>query len=72
MLLVSDRLGLPRETVRRKVKNLIGLGLLFEDEKGRIRSTPMFDNPKMAETMKAVRDAVRRYHERLAKYGISD
>ena len=72
MLLVADRLGLPRETVRRKVKNLISLGLLFEDEKGRIRSTPMFDNPKMAETMKAVQDAVRRYHERLAKFGIND
>ncbi len=72
MLLVADRLGLPRETVRRKVKNLISLGLLYEDEKGRIRSTPSFDNPKMAETIKAVQDAVRRYHERLAKYGIQD
>ena len=72
MLLVADRLGLPRETVRRKVKHLISLGLLFEDEKGRIRSTPSFDNPKMAETMKAIHDAIRRYHERLAKYGIAD
>lgn len=72
MLLVADRLGLPRETVRRKVKNLISLGLLYEDEKGRIRSTPVFDNPKMAETMKAIQDAVHRYHERLAKYGIQD
>ena len=72
MLLVADRLELPRETVRRKVKHLISLGLLFEDEKGRIRSTPSFDNPKMAETMKAIHDAIRRYHERLAKYGIAD
>lgn len=72
MLLVADRMGIPRETVRRKVKNLIKLGLLYEDDKGRIRSTAVFTNPKVPETMKAIQDAVRRYHERLAKYGIQD
>lgn len=72
MLLVSDRLGLPRETVRRKVKQLIALNLLYEDDKGRVRSTPNFDNPMLPETAKGVHDAVRRYHERLAKYGVTD
>ena len=72
MLLVSDRLGLPRETVRRKVKHLIAMDLLYEDEKGRVRSVPNFDNPKVPETVKGIHDAVRRYHERLAKHGVTD
>lgn len=72
MLLVSDRLGMPRETVRRKVKQLIKHGLLYQDDKGRVRSTPNFHEPKMGECVKAFADAVRRYHERLAMYGIED
>lgn len=72
MLLVSDRLGMPRETVRRKVKHLITMGLLYQDEKGRVRSTPTFHEPRVAESVKAISDAVRRYHERLALYGIND
>ncbi len=72
MLLVSDRLGMPRETVRRKVKQLITMGLLYQDEKGRVRSTPTFHEPRTAQSVKAISDAVRRYHERLALYGIND
>ncbi len=72
MLLVSDRLGMPRETVRRKVKQLLTMGLLYQDEKGRVRSTPNFHEPRMAESVKAISDAIRRYHERLALYGIND
>jgi hypothetical protein len=72
MLLVSDRLGLPRETVRRKVKQLIAAGMLYEDDKGRVRSTPNFDNPNLAGAVKSIDDAVRRYHQRLAEHGITD
>ncbi len=72
MLLVSDRLGMPRETVRRKVKHLITMGLLYQDDKGRVRSTPNFHEPKMAEGMRAIGDAVRRYHERLSMYGLEN
>lgn len=72
MLLVSDRLGMPRETVRRKVKQLITMGLLYQDDKGRVRSTPTFHEPKMGEAVNAINDAVRRYHERLALYGADD
>ncbi len=72
MLLVSDRLGMPRETVRRKVKQLIEHGLLYQDDKGRVRSTPNFHDPKMSECVEAIGDAVRRYHERLALYGVND
>ena len=70
MLQVADRLDMPRETVRRKVKQLIESGLLCADDKGRIRSTPNFDNPTVGSAIDDVHDAVCRYRERLAKYAI--
>lgn len=70
MLQVADRLDMPRETVRRKVKQLIEKGLLYADDKGRIRSTPNFDNPALVPAVNEVHDAVRRYRDQLAKYGI--
>jgi len=70
MLLVADRLGMPRETVRRKVKKLIQQGLLYEDAKGRIRSTPNFADPRVGETVRAIQDAVDRYHARLNTHGV--
>lgn len=70
MLLVADRLNIPRETVRRKVKKLIENGLLYEDDKGRIRSTPTFDDPKVGEAVHAVQSAVDRYCQRLVLYGV--
>jgi hypothetical protein len=71
MLLVSDRLHLPRETVRRKVKKLIEKGLLYEDDKGRIRSTPNFSDPRVRDTVLAIDDAVDRYGQRLQLYGVN-
>ena len=70
MLQVAERLGMPRETVRRKVKQLIAKGLLYADEKGRVRSTPNFGNPALPVAVAAIHDAVRRYGERLARYGV--
>lgn len=70
MLQVADRLDMPRETVRRKVKQLIERGLLYADDKGRIRSTPNFDNPAVPAAVDDVHAAVRRYCEGLAKYAI--
>lgn len=70
MLLVADRLNIPRETVRRKVKKLIEQGLLYEDEKGRIRSTPTFGNPKVSVAVHAIQSAVDRYCQRLVLYGV--
>lgn len=70
MLQVADRLDMPRETVRRKVKQLVERKLLYVDDKGRIRSTPTFDDPAVRTTVEEIHEAVRRYRERLAKYGI--
>lgn len=70
MLLVADRLGMPRETVRRKVKKLIDQGLLYEDARGRIRSTPNFSDPRVGETVHAIQSAVDRYRDRLSSHGV--
>lgn len=71
MLQVADRLGMPRETVRRKVKQLIEKGLLYADDRGRIRSTPNFHDPGLPVAVAEIHDAVGRYGQRLAKYGIT-
>jgi hypothetical protein len=70
MLQVADRLDMPRETVRRKVKQLIEKGFLYADDKGRIRSSPSFHRPETVVAVNAIHDAVRRYRERVQKYGI--
>lgn len=70
MLQAADRLDMPRETLRRKVKQLIESGLLCADDKGRIRSTPNFDTPTVGSAIDDVHGAVCRYRERLAKYAI--
>ena len=72
MLLVSDRLGLARETVRRKVKHMIEAGLLYQDDRGRVRAAPTLGDPRIPGTVGNIEEAVRRYHERLAMYGIKD
>ncbi len=71
MLLVADRLDMPRETVRRKVKKLIQTGLLYEDAKGRVRSTPNFNDPRVNNAVHAVQDAVDRYLTRLSTHGVN-
>lgn len=71
MLLVSDRLGFPRETVRRKVKHLISLGLVYEDSAGRVRTAPSLADARMLEMVGSVHAAVGRYNARLAQFGIA-
>lgn len=70
MLMAADRLDMPRETVRRKVKKLIDLGLLYEGAKGRIRSTPNFSDPRVGQTVHAIQGAVDRYRNRLSRHGV--
>jgi hypothetical protein len=70
MLLVADKLDMPRETVRRKVKKLIQSGLLYEDAKSRVRSTPNFNDPRVNQSVHAIQDAVDRYVQRLSIYGV--
>ncbi|HVY87932.1 MAG TPA: winged helix-turn-helix domain-containing protein [Hyphomonadaceae bacterium] len=70
MLLVAERVGLPRETVRRKTKALIKAGLVFEDEDGRVRAEPMLMTPVAQKVVKDSFAAVRRYDKRLRQLGV--
>jgi hypothetical protein len=71
MLLVAERVGLPRETVRRKIKALIRGGWLFEDEEGRIRATPRLAEPASQRMVRESFAAVKRYDERLRQLGFA-
>lgn len=70
MLLIADRLGLPRETVRRKVKKLIASGLVYEDDDGRMRSSHKLGEPEVERVIEGIHTAVGRYRDRLSAFGI--
>ena len=68
-VLVADRLGLPRETVRRKVQKLLKLGIIQEDEEGRVRTTRNFADPDIQGWVRDSFTAVQRYDARLRQFG---
>lgn len=70
MLSVADKLGLPRETVRRKIKALIDKKILVEHD-GRIRSRPYVTSPRGQRAANEVFEAVRRYSDRLHQLGVA-
>ena len=72
MLLIADRLGLPRETVRRKVKKLIADGLVYQDEDGRIRTSSKLGDSEVQQAIAGIHAAVGRYRDRLMAFGVSD
>jgi hypothetical protein len=68
-LLVADRLGLPRETVRRKIKKLIEMGLLADDGGGHLRTTYNLADPGVQKACDDVYAAVQRYQARIGQLG---
>src|SRR5690349_4187377 len=70
-LLVADRLSLPRETVRRKIKAMVKDGLLMQDDEGRVRVVSRLGDAAVVAVPSEVHAAVLRYHERLKSLGVS-
>jgi hypothetical protein len=68
-LVIADRTGLPRETVRRKTNNLIKNGWLVEDEEGRIRTVRNLADPATQKALQDIFSAVQRYDSRLRSLG---
>lgn len=68
-LLVADRIGLPRETVRRKIAKMIEDGLLAEDDEGRIRTTRNFGEGNVQDWVRETFAAIQRYDQRLRSFG---
>lgn len=69
-LKVADKTGLSRETVRRKCKQLLQLGLLIEPEEGHLRTTNYLDDPGVHKTLDESHKAVQGYLKRLETFGV--
>lgn len=68
-LMVADRIGLPRETVRRRISELSALGFIALDEKGYVRLTG--DKVVGSAFQTGVAEiylAVERYRKRMAAF----
>lgn len=68
-LALADITGLPRETVRRKVNNLIDLGLAEEDEHGHVRPARKPADPRWQSIADQGFAAVQRYDQKLRSLG---
>jgi hypothetical protein len=68
-LLVADRIGMPRETVRRKIQKMLDDGLLAEDDEGRVRTTRNFGQGSVQDWTRLTFEAVQRYEQRLRQFG---
>ncbi|MEZ5962022.1 MAG: hypothetical protein R3C30_16595 [Hyphomonadaceae bacterium] len=67
-LMVADRTGLPRETVRRRIAELSAAGLVTLDEKGNVRlAGDKVAQPAYQQSVADVYSAVERYRTRLAR-----
>ncbi len=68
-LMVADRTGLPRETVRRRISELTEAGFLTLDERGNVRLTgDRVGDPAYQQGVMEIRSAVERYQHRLASF----
>lgn len=69
-LMVADRTGLPRETVRRRIAELVAAGLVATDDKGNVRlAGDKVVLPAYQQSVTDVYSAVERYRKRLAALG---
>lgn len=71
-LLVADRVGFARETVRRKIAGLLAAGLLVEDAEGRVRTRRNLGDAHIQKAAADAHAAVQRYQARLRQFGVSD
>lgn len=68
--MIADKTGLARETVRRKVAQLVERNYLYLDAEGDIRATPRLDDPAMRQAIFDAHEAVRTYQRVVGAYGI--
>lgn len=72
-LMVADRTGLPRETVRRRIAELCETGLIARDDKGNVRFTAdRVVDPSYQEGVAEIHSAVERYRRRLVSLGAGE
>lgn len=70
-LMVADRTGLPRETVRRRISELSAAGFITLDEKGFVRLTgDKVSGPAYQSGVAEIYSAVERYRKRIAAFAV--
>jgi len=68
-LLVADKLAMPRETVRRKIQQMVASGFLVEDQEGRVRASTRLAEDIVQKCVQDVYASVQRYDTRLRQLG---
>lgn len=68
--MIAEKTGIARETVRRKVANLIDAGLLVADADDAVRVVSRLDDPLTLRTLEAGHAAVKRYVTLVQSYGV--
>ena len=68
-VMIADRTGLPRETVRRKVNALLKTGLVSEERSGSVRTVLDITAPHVRDAIAESVKAVSRYQKRLQQLG---
>ncbi|MBL8551177.1 MAG: hypothetical protein JNJ73_14410 [Hyphomonadaceae bacterium] len=69
-LMIADKTGLPRETVRRKVSALAERGFVVVDGDDRIRIEQRLNDPQAIASLEQGHRAILRYLARLRQYGL--
>lgn len=69
--MIADKTGLPRETVRRKVAQLVARNYLFVDESGAISSTPRLHDPELRQAILDAHEAVKNYQRVVGAFGVT-
>lgn len=69
-LMIADKTGLPRETVRRKCKQLIERGIVLESTEGHLQAAVLIVDPEIQRGLDEAHSAVLRYFDRVARFGI--
>lgn len=69
--MIADKTGLPRETVRRKVAQLIACNYLYIDSDGAVRATPRAHDPEVRKAVLDAHAAVKRYLDVVGRYNVT-
>ena len=69
-LMIADKTGLPRETVRRKCRDLLREGYIHADDEDRLRVRSDLANVDVQRGLEGGHRAVLRYLERLRSFGV--
>ncbi|MBL8557374.1 MAG: hypothetical protein JNM47_01525 [Hyphomonadaceae bacterium] len=69
--MIADKTGLPRETVRRKVAQLIAKNQLYIDAEGAVRATPRLHDPELRQAVIDAHEAVKRYMRVVGSFNVN-